>query len=233
MTPTEIRALQQTLLEQGFYEGRVDGIWGPLSAAAMAAAMRAMTLRQISIPPHIEAPGVGTAAPPLAWQGRVTPVFANKVRAIADEMLMPPREGANWLMACMAFETAETFRSDVRNGAGSGAVGLIQFMPRTAEELGVTTEQLARMMPETQLDYVYKYFRPYRGRLRTLSDTYMAILWPAAIGKPESHVLWSSTSHPTTYRQNVGLDVDGNWSITKAEAAAKVADKLARGLRYA
>jgi soluble lytic murein transglycosylase-like protein len=35
-------------------------------------------------------------------------------------------------MACMAWESGRSFRPDVKNMAGSGATGLIQFMPTTA-----------------------------------------------------------------------------------------------------
>lgn len=37
-------------------------------------------------------------------------------------------------MACMAFETGETFSPNEPNKADSGAVGLIQFMPKVAIE---------------------------------------------------------------------------------------------------
>ena len=36
------------------------------------------------------------------------------------------------LMAVMSFETGGTFNPNIRNAAGSGATGLIQFMPSTA-----------------------------------------------------------------------------------------------------
>ena len=97
-------------------------------------------------------------------------------------------------MACIAFETAETFRPDIRNAAGSGAVGLIRFMPSTERGLGTSTEALTRMSAVEQLDWVRMYFKPYAGRLKTLSDVYMAILWPKAIGKPEDYVLFTRPS---------------------------------------
>jgi len=148
---------------------------------------------------------------------------------MAQRLMMPP-EGAQWLMACIAWESGETFSPSIRNAAGSGATGLIQFMPATARGLGITVEHLAQMTAESQLLYVEKYFLPYRGRLNTLSDVYMAILWPAAIGKPENALLWDAATRPTTYRQNAGLDVNKDWRITKEEAASKVARKLRKGL---
>lgn len=132
-------------------------------------------------------------------------------------------------MACMAFESGETFSPSIYNAAGSGAVGLIQFMPSTARALGTAPGNLAALSAVDQLDWVEKYFQPYKGRLKTLSDVYMAILWPAAVGKPESSPLWSQAERPTTYRQNAGLDANKDGVITKAEAASKVQSKLERG----
>lgn len=166
---------------------------------------------------------------PLAWGVRVSAVFRNRIRQIAERLLMPP-EGAHWLMACIAWESGETFSPSVRNAAGSGAIGLIQFMPTTARALGIDPAQLAQQTAENQLLYVERYFLPYKGKLNTLSDVYMAILWPAAIGKPENALLWDASTRPTTYRQNAGLDVNKDWRITKEEAASKVARKLQKGL---
>lgn len=167
----------------------------------------------------------------LAWGSKVSSAFRNRVRQIADDLRMPSPDGANWLMACMAWESGETFSPSIRNGAGSGAVGLIQFMPSTAKGLGTTTDNLAQMTPEAQLEFVAKYFAPYRGRLRSLSDVYMTILWPAAVGKPEDYVLWNAGVRPTTYRQNAGLDSNKDGNIVKSECAGKVAQKLAKGLQ--
>lgn len=166
----------------------------------------------------------------LAWGIRVSQAFRERVRKMADDLRMPA-EGANWLMACMAWETGETFSPSVRNAAGSGAIGLIQFMPATAKGLGTTVEELGAMTAEQQLELVHRYFLPYKGRLNLLSDVYMAILWPAAIGKSDTAPLWDAGTRPTTYRQNSGLDIDKDLTITKGEAAAKVAQKLQKGLR--
>ena len=134
-------------------------------------------------------------------------------------------------MACMHWESGGTFRADVRNAAGSGAAGLIQFMPSTARALGTTTAALAKMTPEDQLNYVYKYFRPYAGRLRNLGDLYMAILWPKGVGQSDSYVLFDRSKMPTTFRQNAGLDVNKDGLVTRAECLVKVQERLTRGLR--
>jgi peptidoglycan hydrolase-like protein with peptidoglycan-binding domain len=150
---------------------------------------------------------------------RVSQGFKEKVIKIASDLGTNP----NFLMAVMSFETGETFDPAKRNPV-SGAVGLIQFMKPTAQGLGTTQEALAQMTAEDQLDFVAKHFRPFKNRLKTLEDAYMAVLFPAAVGKGAAHVLFRK---PTTrYNQNRGLDINGDGRITVGEAADKVRAKL-------
>jgi hypothetical protein len=164
----------------------------------------------------------------LAWGKKVSKRFRVRIREVAANLQTDP----NFLMACMAFESAGTFSSSIKNGAGSGAVGLIQFMPSTAQALGTTTERLVAMSAVRQLEFVEKYFIWTKGRLNTLEDVYMAILWPSAIGKPQSYVLFDKNdpAHPKRYIQNAGLDFNKDGLITKAEAARKVQIRLDEGL---
>lgn len=163
----------------------------------------------------------------LAWGAKVPNEFREKILEVGDLFLWS-EEQLNWLMACMAFESAETFSPSVKNAAGSGATGLIQFMPSTAESLGTSVGALAQMSAVRQLDYVVKYFQPYHQRVKTLSDMYMAILMPKYVGKPENSVLFAEG---VAYRQNSGLDANKDGVVTKEEAAKRVSDKLAKGLR--
>jgi hypothetical protein len=78
-----------------------------------------------------------------------------------------------------------------------------------------------------QMDYVEKYFNPYKAMLETIEDVYMAILWPAAIGKANSWVLFSKPS--AQYDRNSGLDTNKDGAVTKEEAAAMVKAKLLKG----
>ena len=126
----------------------------------------------------------------------------------------------NYLIQCMAFETGGTFSPTIRNMAGSGATGLIQFMPRTAIGLGTTTDALANMTAVEQLDYVERYFQPYYRRTKTLSDMYMAILMPKYIGYDDQAILFNDPSK--AYTQNRGLDLNLDGRITKAEATHRV-----------
>jgi hypothetical protein len=159
----------------------------------------------------------------IAWGAKVSGGFKQKTIGICDALQMP----VDFLMSAMAFESAETFSSNVRNAAGSGAVGLIQFMPGTARALGSTTEDLAGMSAVQQLDFVGKYFSPRRGRLHSLEDVYMAILYPAAIGWTPSATLFASPG--VAYAQNVGLDANRDGRITVQEATSRVRTKLEKG----
>ena len=161
----------------------------------------------------------------LVWGSKVSQVFKDRIIWTANELGMDP----NHIMACIAFESGETFSPSIKNAAGSGATGLIQFMPATAKSLGTTTAKLAAMTAEDQIKYVYKYFLPYKGRLKTLEDVYMAILWPRAIGKPATFPLFTGG---VAYRQNAGLDTNKDGIVTKYEAAKKVREKFEKGLRY-
>jgi hypothetical protein len=163
----------------------------------------------------------------IAWGSKVSPTFKERVIWVADNLGCD----VNYLMACMAWESGESFSASIRNAAGSGATGLIQFMPSTAKALGTTTAKLAAMTPEDQLRYVYYYFKPYSGRLHNLGDVYMAILWPKGIGQPDHYVLFNRAKAPTTFRQNAGLDLNKDGLVTRAECLVKINEKLAKGLQ--
>lgn len=164
----------------------------------------------------------------LAWGNRVSEGFRKKVLDICKEFNWTG-EHASWLMACIAFETAETFNPSIQNRAGSGATGLIQFLPSTAKGLGTTTELLKWMGDVEQLSYVRDYLKPYYQRVSSLSDMYMAILAPIAIGRPDDKPLYSSGA---AYRMNAPLDINNDGIITKGEASRFVKAKLEKGMAY-
>lgn len=145
--------------------------------------------------------------------------FRDKVVQIADRLGTKPI----YLMAVMSFETGGTFSPSIKNRV-SGATGLIQFISSTARGLGTSLSALASMTALEQLDYVEKHLKPFKGRLLTLEDAYMAVLLPAAVGKGRNHVLFEEGS--IEYDQNRGLDINDNGKITVAEAANKVASRI-------
>lgn len=68
-----------------------------------------------------------------------------------------------------------------------GAAGLIQFMPSTQRELGI--KDVHKMSGVQQLPYVLRYFRPWAGKIKNVYDAYMAIFFPAALGKDRDFVI--------------------------------------------
>ncbi len=74
----------------------------------------------------------------------------------------------------------------------TGATGLIQFMPRTAQGLEISTDELRSMDSVAQLDFVQDYFKDYAGRLNSAEDLYMVTFFPMALGKADDWVLQTS-----------------------------------------
>ncbi|WP_346839063.1 hypothetical protein [Microbulbifer sp. SAOS-129_SWC] len=213
-------------------DGRVDvsgRTWSRLVRYAIDRPLQSNDLFAV----HGKLPGATAAgsrarqksAAAVAWGGKVSAGFKRRLQRIAANLGISP----DFLMSCMAFETGETFSPSIKNAAGSGATGLIQFMPRTARALGTTTEALAAMTAVKQLDYVEKYFLPYKGKLKTLEDIYLAILYPAAIGMDPADPLFRRGAK--TYEQNAGFDKNNDGVITPAEVSIKVRQKYEKGLQ--
>lgn len=164
----------------------------------------------------------------IAWGAKVDQPFRDALQLIAVRFGWSP-DHVSWLLTCIAFETGKSFSPSIMNAAGSGAVGLIQFMSRTAIALGTTTAQLQRMTAIEQLRFVERYFKPYASRIQSLTDMYMAILLPTYIGKPDTDVMFSD---PTIgYRQNSALDYNSDSKITKGEVAQRIVNMYNSGLK--
>lgn len=131
--------------------------------------------------------------------------FTEKVNNICAEL----RIEANWLMFVMWFESR--LNPQAVNPI-SGATGLIQFMPSTARSLGTTTTVLKRMSNVRQLDYVLAYLRPYKGRMKTWVDVYLAVFYPKAMGNP-NFVITSDI----VARQNKIFDLNKDLDISVDE----------------
>lgn len=229
-TKETLKELQRQMKAAGMYSGTIDGLWGEISHGAFLNARR-QALRMSR--PSTEANGIGpllfSYCKAAAWSGKVSEEFVWMVHQISDDLQMGT-QGADLLMSCMAFETGETFSPSIKNGAGAPYYGLIQFGKAAAKDVGTTVEALVTLSAEQQLIYVHKFFKPYKGKLKTLSDVYMRILWPVAVGKPEDYIIFINDGKSKAYIQNKGLDVNKDGKITKAECALKVQDKLRRGL---
>ena len=156
-------------------------------------------------------------------------VFRDEVTEVAKRLDI----SEDYLYTVMDFETGGTFDPAQKNAAGSGATGLIQFTERTARGLGTSTQELSKMSRAEQLKYVEKFLKNagVKGG-ESLSDLYMTILFPAAKGKSDDFVLFGKGAMSgfgpgsRAYKQNRGLDINNDGSVTKAEASKKVMDRL-------
>lgn len=237
--------LQADMKAAGLYTLGVDGDWGKGSRTAFLAARNGVRIGKTDKFSH----KLLAAAKAPVWSAKVSQTFIDRIEWTAENLGMQRAQGVDDLMACMAWESAETFRADIRNAAGSGATGLIQFMPATAivyfnslsaianmtkvqrDKAGrEACDRLAAMTPEDQINYVYKYFLTYKGKLKNLGDVYMAILYPKGIGRADSWVLWHKSTMPKTFAQNAGLDINKDGAVTRGECLQKVNEKMVRGL---
>jgi hypothetical protein len=128
--------------------------------------------------------------------------FISKVKSISAAIGIRP----SWLMAVMYKESR--LNPQAVNNA-TGATGLIQFMPFTAIGLGTTTQAIRNMNNLQQLDYVEKYFLPYKNKLNSFLDTYLAVFYPAAVGKPANYQF-----SQTVYTYNKAVDTNNNGILT-------------------
>ena len=148
------------LPEKAKYDSRADWQLTQTQLERMAMAFAARTIEDIEV----------------AWGKKMSAPFKRKVIEISAVLGVDP----NFLMAAMAFETTRTFSPSIQKPS-SRRLGLIQFMPKTAKSLGTSTSRAeaderggpVRLCPEV--------FLSNKGRLKDLSDVYMAILWPRAV----------------------------------------------------
>lgn len=139
--------------------------------------------------------------------------FVGALNTTAKNLGLP----ANWMLGLINFESGG--KADAV-APETNATGLIQFMPATAEGLGTSVEELARMTPTQQMEYVERYLRPYADRIKRPEDLYMAVFFPHAIGKPDDFVLGSDGTGPSPEKiaeQNPVFDSDGDGQVTAGD----------------
>jgi hypothetical protein len=112
----------------------------------------------------------------------------------------------------------------------SKAVGLIQFMPKTALGLGTSAEEILKMSATEQMDLVEKYYK--RNGIRAgddIADLYMLTFMPAARNKPDNFVLGNKSggrvfdlSAAAVYNQNRGFDANGDGIFTVGDVKDRI-----------
>lgn len=151
---------------------------------------------------------------------------AEKLLATCDKLKCKPDD----LMAIIKSESG--FSTTAKNK--SGATGLIQFMPSTAEDLGTTTDALAKMSDSEQMDYVEKYLLRAKKQAKFSDDKslsggelYGIIFMPGKMRNGDGVLATRGTK---AFSQNEkALNVNGGDTITVADLDARV-DKMTDSL---
>ncbi|MGH9767136.1 MAG: transglycosylase SLT domain-containing protein [Blastocatellia bacterium] len=143
---------------------------------------------------------------------RNQPRFWVELQAVAERLQTQPA----WLLNVMASESL--FNPAARNSLpGQTASGLLQFIEATARRLGTTTDAIRRTNPVEQLCLVERYLTPFRGRLNSLADVYLAVFRGVVIGGRDGVVVVDSGREPRIYALNKSLDLNGDGRIVKGE----------------
>lgn len=132
--------------------------------------------------------------------------FTAKLYEISKKLQINP----NWLIIVMWKESKINPKAI---NPTSGASGLIQFMPKTAQGLGTSVEEIRRMTGIEQLDFVYKYFENYTGKIKSVEDLYMVTFYPVALGKDDD----ANVGGATVAKQNKVVDLNSDGQITVGE----------------
>ena len=117
------------------------------------------------------------------------------------------------------------------------AVGLIQFLPETnkysiLKQWGVTAGYIASLSNVQQLDYVYKYFLPAKGKIKTFEDLYLFTFFPVALGKGTSFVMQAQgVSASAVSASNPSLDLHHDGKITVAEFYNVVKNRMPQAVK--
>jgi len=154
--------------------------------------------------------------------------FVRKVEEISKKLDIDP----NWLMAVIDLETGGTFSSSTTNSIG--CVGLIQFCRDksgvTYKTIGTKKYQLSDLKAMNnlqQLDVVYNYLESKKGKMTSFIDVYLAVLFPAAMRKPDNFVLESDgLTRAEIASQNPLFDTNKDNKITVKEVKEKFIARL-------
>lgn len=153
--------------------------------------------------------------------------FVETLQAVCCRLEIVP----HWLMVVIDLETASTFDPSITNKLGY--TGLIQFGKVAAAEVGTTTGQLRGMNACKQLEYVEKYLSRYKGKMKCLTDVYLAVFFPVAIGKHDGWTLETSRLDAARVaRWNPGFDLDKNKAIQVWEIKKKLYKRLPKNFKW-
>ncbi|PAM92344.1 hypothetical protein B4N84_26445 [Flavobacterium sp. IR1] len=118
------------------------------------------------------------------WSNKLTCKERKKVLQVCASLWgeANKKQKASELMSIIHLETGnkDTFKPYADNGADFS--GLIQFSDASAKSLGTTRAKLKAMTFIDQMKYVETYFSKKKDMLKTMTDLYLLVLKPTAVG---------------------------------------------------
>lgn len=134
--------------------------------------------------------------------------FVMRLFEISDLLKMKP----NHILAVLMHESS--MDPDAYNPYGD-AIGIYQFTPITRRALGVSRSELLEMGAMEQLELVYEYLKPYKGKIKHYSDFAIIGAAPSYFGYPNWYVCYKDPM--IEYRVNPTWDVNRDGMITIGE----------------
>jgi hypothetical protein len=159
-----------------------------------------------------------------SYKGADATSFSAMLAQVANDINIDP-EGLLFVMY------KESGLNPAAINSGSGATGLIQFMPSTAQALGTSTGALAAMTGTDQLIYVQKYLENVQATygkdsMPDVASIYLAIFYPRALAEGLDYVLGSEISDAyaaEVAKENPGFDIGSKGYITKGDMYTYIA----------
>lgn len=139
-------------------------------------------------------------------------LFHDRLKTISKDLGVKSSD----LLRIMEFESG--MDPAATNKEGSGARGLIQFMPKTAlSTFGKTADWIATLSAYDQLLYVWGFYR--RNKLpkgASLGDIYLVTFMPAALGKPDDFALGKKGAYnKKVWDVDLGINWDQNSQFSR------------------
>lgn len=141
--------------------------------------------------------------------------FFVKLKDIAEKLGADPLE----MMSVMMSESGVSATAHNPHGDASG---LIQFMPDTLRRLGWKAghAEFRKLSAYDQLDFVERYYMPYKGHLSTVAGLYVATFLPALVSHCDDsdYVLCAHAGQlGWAYDANAVFDANHDGAITVGE----------------
>lgn len=147
--------------------------------------------------------------------------FESEVRAICSDLKI---KNPDWLMVVIQAES--NFVASAKS-PNSTAVGLIQFIESTANSLGTTTAEIAKMNHVEQLRYVRAYLTNTiraKGIPKDGYQLYFMIHYPRAVNLSDTTIIYQKPSG--AYNGNSGLDYNKDGAVQVQEVKKYLNSKV-------